>query len=71
MPRRGDSEDNPARGKGILLHSLGGHHGNRGGGDETHAAPMLGGVVTSLILELTVYLAIFAAWKGRGLLRQP
>jgi len=31
------------------------------------AAPMVGGVVTSLILELTVYPAIFAVWKGRSL----
>ena len=34
------------------------------------AAPMIGGVITSLILELTVYPAIFAVWKGRGLPRQ-
>ena len=34
------------------------------------AAPMIGGVITSLILELTVYPAIFAVWKGRNLLRQ-
>jgi Cu(I)/Ag(I) efflux system membrane protein CusA/SilA len=34
------------------------------------AAPMIGGVTTSLILELTVYPAIFAVWKGRGLARQ-
>ncbi|OFV96137.1 MAG: cation transporter [Acidobacteria bacterium RIFCSPLOWO2_12_FULL_54_10] len=31
------------------------------------AAPMIGGVFTSLILELTVYPAIFAVWKGRSL----
>ena len=31
------------------------------------AAPMVGGVITSLILELTVYPAIFAIWKGRKL----
>lgn len=31
------------------------------------AAPMVGGLVTSFILELTVYPAIFALWKGRGL----
>ena len=31
------------------------------------AAPMVGGVITSLILELTVYPAIFAVWKGRSL----
>jgi Cu(I)/Ag(I) efflux system membrane protein CusA/SilA len=44
------------------------------------AAPMVGGLVTSFLLELTVYPAIFAIWKGRGLaaaqsetatLRQP
>jgi Cu(I)/Ag(I) efflux system membrane protein CusA/SilA len=28
------------------------------------AAPMVGGVVTSFILELAVYPAIFAWWKG-------
>ena len=31
------------------------------------AAPMVGGLVTSFFLELTVYPAIFAIWKGRGL----
>jgi Cu(I)/Ag(I) efflux system membrane protein CusA/SilA len=31
------------------------------------AAPMVGGVVTSFALELLVYPAIFAAWKGRRL----
>jgi len=31
------------------------------------AAPMVGGVVTSFVLELLVYPAIFASWKGRGL----
>ena len=30
-------------------------------------APMVGGLVTSLLLELTVYPAIFAIWKGRAL----
>ena len=29
------------------------------------AAPMFGGVITSFLLELLVYPAIFAAWKGR------
>ncbi|MBZ0270907.1 CusA/CzcA family heavy metal efflux RND transporter [bacterium] len=29
------------------------------------AAPMIGGLVTSFFLELTVYPAIFAFWKGR------
>lgn len=31
------------------------------------AAPMIGGVVTSTILELILYPAIFALWKGRRL----
>jgi Cu(I)/Ag(I) efflux system membrane protein CusA/SilA len=31
------------------------------------AAPMLGGLVTSFFLELTVYPAIFAVWKWRSL----
>ncbi|HEX6203801.1 MAG TPA: CusA/CzcA family heavy metal efflux RND transporter [Thermoanaerobaculia bacterium] len=31
------------------------------------AAPMVGGLVTSFLLELFVYPAIFALWKGRGL----
>jgi Cu(I)/Ag(I) efflux system membrane protein CusA/SilA len=31
------------------------------------AAPMVGGLVTSFLLELTVYPAIFALWKSRGL----
>jgi Cu(I)/Ag(I) efflux system membrane protein CusA/SilA len=31
------------------------------------AAPMVGGVVTSFILELAVYPAIFAWWKGRDM----
>ena len=31
------------------------------------AAPMLGGVVSSFVLELLVYPAIFAWWKGRRL----
>ncbi len=33
------------------------------------AAPMVGGLVTSFLLELTVYPALFAVWKGRGLSR--
>ncbi|HUO87322.1 MAG TPA: efflux RND transporter permease subunit, partial [Thermoanaerobaculia bacterium] len=33
------------------------------------AAPMIGGLVTSFFLELTVYPAIYALWKGRGLPR--
>jgi Cu(I)/Ag(I) efflux system membrane protein CusA/SilA len=35
------------------------------------AAPMIGGLVTSFLLELTVYPAIFAIWKGRGLPEGP
>lgn len=31
------------------------------------AAPMIGGLVTSFLLELTVYPALFALWKGRSL----
>lgn len=31
------------------------------------AAPMVGGVVTSTILELIIYPAIYMIWKGRGL----
>ena len=31
------------------------------------AAPMIGGVATSTLLELLLYPAIFALWKGRGL----
>ena len=31
------------------------------------AAPMVGGLVTSFVLELLVYPAIFALWKGRRL----
>jgi Cu(I)/Ag(I) efflux system membrane protein CusA/SilA len=31
------------------------------------AAPMVGGLVTSFLLELTVYPALFALWKKRGL----
>ena len=31
------------------------------------AAPMIGGLVTSFLLELTVYPALFAIWKGRAL----
>jgi Cu(I)/Ag(I) efflux system membrane protein CusA/SilA len=33
------------------------------------AAPMVGGLVTSFLLELAVYPAIFALWKGRGVPR--
>ncbi len=31
------------------------------------AAPMVGGIVTSFLLQLTVYPAVYAVWKGRGL----
>ncbi len=31
------------------------------------AAPMVGGLVTSFLLELTVYPALFALWRGRAL----
>jgi Cu(I)/Ag(I) efflux system membrane protein CusA/SilA len=31
------------------------------------AAPMIGGLVTSFLLELTVYPALFAVWKKRSL----
>ena len=31
------------------------------------AAPMIGGVITSFVLELVVYPAVFAWWKGRHL----
>jgi len=33
------------------------------------AAPMIGGVVTSTILELIIYPSIFYLWKGRGLVK--
>ncbi len=35
------------------------------------AAPMIGGLVTSFLLELTVYPAIFALWKRRSLPKAP
>jgi Putative silver efflux pump len=31
------------------------------------AAPMVGGVTTSTILELIIYPAIYMIWQGRGL----
>jgi Cu(I)/Ag(I) efflux system membrane protein CusA/SilA len=34
------------------------------------AAPMVGGLATSFALELTVYPAVFAIWKGRQLARE-
>ncbi|MBZ0169250.1 MAG: hypothetical protein K8F29_07410, partial [Kofleriaceae bacterium] len=33
------------------------------------AAPMIGGVVTSFLLELIVYPVIFEIWRGRQLTR--
>jgi len=30
------------------------------------AAPMVGGVITSTILELIIYPAIYMIWRGRG-----
>ncbi|HEX6903378.1 MAG TPA: CusA/CzcA family heavy metal efflux RND transporter [Thermoanaerobaculia bacterium] len=35
------------------------------------AAPLFGGIVTSFLLELTVYPAIFALWKRRDFLETP
>ncbi|MDA8083576.1 MAG: CusA/CzcA family heavy metal efflux RND transporter [Nitrospiraceae bacterium] len=35
------------------------------------AAPMIGGVVTSEILELTIYPAIYLIWKSRELRKKP
>jgi len=35
------------------------------------AAPMVGGLVTSFLLELLVYPAVFAVWKRRALGREP
>jgi len=34
------------------------------------AAPIVGGLVTSFALELTIYPAVFAIWKGRRLPRE-
>lgn len=31
------------------------------------AAPMVGGALTSTVLELLIYPVIFMLWKGRGL----
>ena len=47
--------------------------GNGSGADvmKRIAAPMVGGVVTSFVLELLVYPAIFGWWKGRHLPQQP
>lgn len=30
------------------------------------AAPMVGGILTSFVLELVVYPPIYALWRGRG-----
>jgi Cu(I)/Ag(I) efflux system membrane protein CusA/SilA len=35
------------------------------------AAPMVGGLVTSFLMELTVYPAVFAIWRGAGLSSDP
>ncbi|MCX5856651.1 MAG: efflux RND transporter permease subunit [Deltaproteobacteria bacterium] len=35
------------------------------------AAPMVGGVVTSTILELIIYPAIYMLWRGQGLGKDP
>jgi len=35
------------------------------------AAPMIGGLATSFILELLVYPAIYRIWKGRARLDRP
>jgi len=42
-------------------------HGSGGDVMKRIAAPMLGGVISSFLLELLVYPAIFAWWKGRKL----
>jgi len=33
------------------------------------AAPMIGGIVTSFVLELVIYPVIFEIWRGRKLER--
>jgi Cu(I)/Ag(I) efflux system membrane protein CusA/SilA len=33
------------------------------------ATPMIGGVITSAILELAIYPVVFVIWKSRGLRR--
>jgi Cu(I)/Ag(I) efflux system membrane protein CusA/SilA len=35
------------------------------------AAPMVGGILTSFVLELLVYPAIYAIWRGRSLIQPP
>jgi hypothetical protein len=37
--------------------------------DQTIAAPMIGGVVSSFLLELMVYPAIYEVWRGWQLRR--
>ena len=34
------------------------------------AAPMVGGVLTSVLMELAVYPVIYYLWRGRGLRRE-
>jgi copper/silver efflux system protein len=31
------------------------------------AAPMVGGIITSVVMELLVYPAIYYIWKARGI----
>jgi copper/silver efflux system protein len=33
------------------------------------AAPLLGGIITSFVLELVIYPPLFLMWKRRGALR--
>ena len=35
------------------------------------AAPMIGGIFTSFILELLVYPPIYAVWREKGLKKEP
>ena len=35
------------------------------------AAPMIGGIVTSFVLELIIYPVIFEIWKGREMRKGP
>jgi Cu(I)/Ag(I) efflux system membrane protein CusA/SilA len=35
------------------------------------AAPMVGGLATSFLLELLVYPPVYLLWKGRGLEKAP
>jgi Cu(I)/Ag(I) efflux system membrane protein CusA/SilA len=34
------------------------------------AAPMVGGVITSTVLELVIYPALYMLWRGRALRRR-